>query len=99
MPAMEDRDVEEIRAHGQLPNADIDIIYRRRQDESEFIGISIQTMPFSFDRLLAISDPFRFWGQVMEAAWWPWLQGLRAMDRLSHSPAPPRSNRPRRASD
>jgi len=80
MSAIEDRDVEEIRAHGQLPNAEVEIIYRRaRETNAEFIGISIQTMPFSFDRWIAMSNPFQFWGQLAAAAWMPWLQGVRAI--------------------
>ncbi len=82
MSAMEDRDFEETRAHCRLPQMDIDIVHRRaREGDGEFLAISVEIMPFSrvLDRLAAMSDPFRFWGQLAEAAWWPWLQGLRAL--------------------
>jgi hypothetical protein len=98
---MQETDAEEVRAHGRLPNADIDIVYRRSRDnDAAFIGISIQAFPFSqaLDRWLAIGDPFRFWGQLAALAWQPWLQGLPPAARASHSLAPPRSGRSRRAS-
>lgn len=98
---MEYADAEEVRARGGLPNADIDIVYRRSRDnDAAFIGISIRALPVSqaFDRWLAMSDPFRFWGQLAALAWQPWLQGLPPAARPSHSLALPRSDRPRRAS-
>jgi hypothetical protein len=81
VPAIKDHDVEEIRARCQLPQMDIEIIHRIANDgDAEFIAISLQMVPLSqrFERLVEMSDPFRFWGQVAQAAWWPWLQALRA---------------------
>lgn len=98
---MEDADAEEVRARGWLPNADIDIVYRRsRANDAAFIGISIHAFPASqaFGRWLAMSDPLRFWGQLAALAWQPWLQGLPPAARPSHSLAPPRPGRPRRPS-
>jgi hypothetical protein len=92
-PVMKDGSAEEIRAHGRLPHADIDIVYRRaRENDAEFIGINVQTIPMSqtFERLLAMSNPFYFWTQVAEAAWRPWLQGLHAIS----SQATPKHLRP-----
>ena len=87
MSAIDDRDdVDEIRASGALPNVDVEIVYRRNAD-AEFIGISIQPVPFSFDRLFAMSNPFQFWGQLAAAAWLPWLEGMRA---ITAQPAPKR---------
>jgi hypothetical protein len=78
MSVIDDRDDEdEIRAHAALPNADVDIVCRRAADAA-FIGISIQPVPFSFDRVLAM-NPFQFWGQLAAAAWLPWLQGMRTI--------------------
>jgi len=78
MSAIDDRDdVDEIRAHGALPTADVEVVYRRNAD-AEFIGISIQPVPFSYGRLFAMSNPFQLWSQLAAAAWMPWLEGLRA---------------------
>ena len=90
MPAMKDRDVEEIRARCQLSQVDIEIVHRIAPDGgAEFIGISLQMVPLSqgFERLIEMSDPFRFWRQIAQAAWWPWLQALRA---ASHPALPSR---------
>jgi hypothetical protein len=87
MSAVEDRDLEEIRAYCRLPQMDIDIVHRKaREGDREFLAINIELIPFSqgLDRLVAMSDPFRFWGQLAGAAWWPWLQSLRA---ISSQPA------------
>ena len=88
MSAMKDSHPEEVRLHGQLPNMDIDIVYRRvREGDAEFIGINVQTVPVSqtFERLLMMSNPFYVWAQMTEAAWRPWLQGPHA---ISSRPAP-----------
>ena len=80
MPARDDDDFEETRAYCRLPQMDIDIVHRRaRAGDGEFMTINVEIVPFSerFDRLFAMSDPFRFWGEMAELAWWPWLQGLR----------------------
>lgn len=82
MAAMKDRDVEEIRARCQLPQMDIEIVHRIFHDgDAEFIGISVQMVPLSqrLERLIEMSDPFRFWAQFTQAAWWPWLQAMRTV--------------------
>ena len=93
MPATKDRDVEETRARCELPQMDIEIIHRIFPDgDAEFIGVSLQMVALSqrFERLIEMSDPFRFWGQVAQAAWWPWLQALRAVS--AHPALPSRSS-------
>ena len=88
MPAMKDRDPEEVRVHGQLPHMDIEIVYRRAYEgNTEFIGINVQTVSMSqtFERLLMMSNPFHAWAQVAEVAWRPWLQGLSAISSRATS--------------
>jgi hypothetical protein len=91
MAAMKDRDFEEIRARCQLPQMDIEIIHRMYPD-GEFIGISLHTVPLSqrLERLIEMSDPFRFWAQFTQAGWWPWLQAMRGGS--SHPALPSRSS-------
>ena len=92
MPATDDRDYDETRARCELPQMEIDIVHRRtREGDAELIAISLQMFPAAqaFDRLVAMSDPFRFWGQLAEAAWWPWLQGLpTSVARFRQVPSP-----------
>jgi hypothetical protein len=89
---MRDRDPEEVRVHGRLPHMGIDIIYRRARDgDAEFIGINVRTvsMSQSFERLLAMSNPFYVWAQVAEAAWRSWLQAISSQPTSARRLRPP----------
>ena len=46
MPAIEDRDFEEIRAFCPLPQMDIDIVHRRSRGTGELLMISVEMLPF-----------------------------------------------------
>jgi hypothetical protein len=79
---MEQRDVDETRVHGRLPNMHIDIVHRRVPDsDAELVSVTVTAVlhPQAFDVFLPFADPFRLWTQLAEAAWSPWLQGLRAL--------------------
>lgn len=84
MPTVEDRDFGE--THCRPPRMNIDIVHRRAcAGDREFLAINVGLIPFSLglDRFFAMNDPFRFWGLLAEAAWWPWLRGPRAITSQS----------------
>ncbi|MEZ5832568.1 MAG: hypothetical protein R3D05_15450 [Dongiaceae bacterium] len=86
MAAVEDPDFDETRAHARLPQMEIEIVRRAARDsDRESVTVTVELVPFpmlsfpqGLERLIALSDPFRFWGQMIEAAWQPWLQALSA---------------------
>ena len=81
MSAMEDRDFEETRAQCRLPQMDIGIVHRRaRKGDRDSLAVYVEIVPFGqrLDRLFTFGDPFRFWVQLTQAAWKPWLQVLNA---------------------
>jgi hypothetical protein len=81
MAAIDERDVDETRAHARLPQMDIEVVHRKaREGEREFVAVKVELL--SMERLAAMSDPFRLWGQMVALAWWPWLQGMQALGSM-----------------
>jgi len=64
------------RATANLPGLTIEVIHRRSPDaEAEQISINMQAMPSfaAFGRYLDGINPFAFWAQLAQAAWFPLL--------------------------
>ena len=83
---MEQRDLDETRVQGWLPNLDIEIVHRQAPDsDAEFVTVTLKAVLYrsAFDVFLPVGDPFRFWTRMAEVAWAPWLQGLRALTSQS----------------
>jgi hypothetical protein len=64
------------RAIAHLPGLNIEIVHRRSPTaDAEQISINLQAVPSfeAFGRFLQTANPFAFWGQVAQLAWFPWL--------------------------
>ena len=64
------------RATAHLPGLDIEIAHRRSPTaDAEQISISLQAVPSfeAFGRFLQTANPFAFWVQAAQLAWFPWL--------------------------
>ena len=64
------------RATANLPGLTIEVMHRRLPGaEAEQISINIQAVPSfaAFGRFLDGINPFAFWAQFAQAAWFPWL--------------------------
>ena len=73
---MEQRDFDETRATGRLPNLDIEIVHRRaRHEDAEQISISLRATPSlaAFAQFLESANPMLMWMRMMRLAWSPWL--------------------------
>lgn len=64
------------RATARLPGLEIDIVHRRSPAaDAEQISINLQAVPSleAFGRFLQTANPFAFWAQAAQMAWFPWL--------------------------
>ncbi|HEY7661941.1 MAG TPA: hypothetical protein VH934_02335 [Xanthobacteraceae bacterium] len=69
------------KASAHLPGLDIEIVHRRSPaGDAEQISINLQAVPSfeAFGRFLESANPFAFWAQAAQLAWWPWLAATRA---------------------
>jgi len=82
------------RAMARLPGLEIEIVHRRSPDaDVEQISISLQAVPSfeAFGRFLQTANPFAFWAQAAQMAWFPWLGAASAlMLPWSVASAPPK---------
>jgi hypothetical protein len=79
------------RATARLPGLEIEIIHRRSPTaDAEQISISLQAGPSfeAFGRFLQTANPFVFWAQAAQMAWFPWL-GAASVLMLPWSVASP----------
>jgi hypothetical protein len=70
------------RATAHLPGLDIEIVHRRSPTaDVEQISISLQAVPSfeAFGRFLQTVNPFAFWVQAAQLAWFPWLGAASAL--------------------
>jgi hypothetical protein len=70
------------RATARLPGLEIEIVHRRSPNaDAEQISINLQAMPSfeAFGRFLETANPFTFWAQAAQLAWFPWLGAKRAL--------------------
>ena len=70
------------RATARLPGLEIEIVHRRLPGvEAEQISINLQAMPSfeAFGRFLETANPFAFWAQAVQMAWFPWLGAARTL--------------------
>ena len=77
---MSDHDDTPVRATAHLPGLTIDVLHRRSPDgEAEQISINVQAVPSfdAFSRYLEEVNPFALWMQLVQIAWFPWLQPTR----------------------
>ncbi len=70
------------RATARLPGLEIEIVHRRSPAaDAEQISISLQAVPSfeAFGRFLQTANPFAFWAQAAQMAWFPWLGAANAL--------------------
>ena len=70
------------RATARLPGLEIEIVHRRLPGvEAEQISINLQAMPSfeAFGQFLETANPFAFWAQAVQMAWFPWLGATRTL--------------------
>ena len=70
------------RATARLPGLEIEIVHRRLPGvEAEQISINLQAMPSfeAFGQFLETANPFAFWAQAAQMAWFPWLGATRTL--------------------
>jgi len=70
------------RATARLPGLEIEIVHRRLPGvEAEQISINLQAMPSfeAFGQFLETANPFAFWAQAAQMAWFPWLGTARTL--------------------
>jgi hypothetical protein len=70
-------DEDTTRATAHLPGLDIEIVHRRSPTaDAEQISISLQAVPSfeAFERFLQTANPFAFWVQAAQLAWFPWAR-------------------------
>ena len=70
------------RATARLPGLEIEIVHRRLPGvEAEQISINLQAMPSfeAFGQFLETANPFAFWAQAVQMAWFPWLGAARTL--------------------
>jgi hypothetical protein len=75
-------DEDTTRATAHLPGLDIEIVHRRSPTaDAEQISISVQAVPSfeAFGRFLQAANPFAFWVQAVQLAWFPWLGAANAL--------------------
>lgn len=83
------------RATGRLPGLDIDVVHRPATDDgAEQISITLKATPSfeAFGRALESVNPFAFWMQAMQLAWWPWAEAARLLTRPGATSSLPRPN-------
>ena len=87
-------DDETTRATARLPGLEIEIVHRRSPAaDAEQISINLQAVPSfeAFGRFLQTANPFAFWAQAAQMAWFPWLGAANAlMLPWSVASAPPK---------
>jgi hypothetical protein len=72
----------ETTATARLPGLEIEVTHRRSPDgEAEQISINLQAVPSfeAFGRFLETANPFAFWSQAAQMAWFPWLAVARTL--------------------
>jgi hypothetical protein len=70
------------RATARLPGLEIEIVHRKLPGaEAEQISINLQAMPSfeAFGQFLETANPFAFWAQAAQMAWFPWLGAARTL--------------------
>ena len=70
------------RATARLPGLEIEIVHRKLPGaEAEQISINLQAMPSfeAFGQFLETANPFAFWAQAAQMAWFPWLGTARTL--------------------
>ena len=70
------------RATARLPGLEIEIVHRRSPAaDAEQISINLQAVPSfeAFGRFLRTANPFAFWAQAAQMAWFPWLGAASAL--------------------
>jgi hypothetical protein len=82
------------RATAHLPGLEIEIVHRRPPTaDAEQISINLLAVPSfeAFGRFLETANPFAFWAQAMQMAWFPWLGATNAlMSPWSAASEPPK---------
>jgi hypothetical protein len=66
----------------QQDHLDIEIVHRRSPSgDAEQISINLQAVPSfeAFGRFVESANPFTFWAQAMQMAWFPWRAAAQAM--------------------
>ena len=80
------------RATARLPGLEIEIVHRKLPGaDAEQISINLQAMPSfeAFGQFLETTNPFAFWAQAVQMAWFPWLGAARTlMSPWSFLPTP-----------
>ena len=75
-------DEETKRASARLPGLDIEIVHRRSPSaNAEQISITLQAVPSfeAFGRFLEAANPFAFWAEAVQTAWFPWFEMMGAL--------------------
>ena len=71
------------RATARLPGLEVEIVHRRSPAANvEQISINLQAVPSFevFGQFLQTANPFAFWAQAAQMAWFPWLmEGVPAL--------------------
>jgi hypothetical protein len=70
------------RATAHLSGLDIEIVHRRSPTaDPEQVSISLQAVPSfdAFERFLQTANPFAFWVEAAQLAWFPWLGAASAL--------------------
>jgi hypothetical protein len=60
----------------RLPGLEVEIVHRRSPAaDAEQISINLQAVPSfeAFGQFLQTANPFAFWAQAAQMAWFPWL--------------------------
>jgi hypothetical protein len=85
------------RATARLPGLEVEIVHRRLPGgDAEHISINLQAMPSfeAFSRFFETANPFAFWAQAAQIAWFPWLEAARTvMLPWNVAPTPPKLGR------
>lgn len=69
-------------ATARLPSLEIEIIHRRSPAaDAEQISINLRALPSfeAFGRFIQTANPFVFWAQAAQTAWFPWLGAASAL--------------------
>jgi hypothetical protein len=76
----QDSEVDATRATARLPGLEIEVVHRRSPSgDAEQISINLQAVPSfeAFGRFIETANPFAFWLQAAQMAWFPWLETVR----------------------
>lgn len=75
-------DANSTRATARFPGLEIEIAHSRSPSgDAEQISINLQAVPSfeAFGQFLQSANPFAFWIQAAQLAWFPWLGGAGAL--------------------